>query len=414
MLNRIRHAAPRAAWASPAFMAGAVALAVLYVGNNLPSALYGTFRADLGFSALTQTLLYAIAVAVILPCLLVFGPLSDVVGRRVPMIVGLLAFLAGDALFASAQGVGWLFAARLAQGFGMGAATAAAQATLADSVGRIMPGDPARGHRRVAMTATACITFGLAVGPLLGGLLAQYAPAPLQLAFVVHAAAVVVALVAVVCAAPGRAAAAGGRWRPARLGVPADVRRTFLVASASSFLAWGVLGAFSAVLPSLVGDLLGTTNLALTASALALMIGTSGAAQLVFRRLRPLPAQAWGLGALALGLALLVLADMGAGAVVTVPAMLSTGVGHGLVYSGALREITETTPPSERGAVTSTYYVVSYLGLGAPVIGLGLLAAQHGLEVATQWVAVVIAVLCVLFVPLVFGELRRRPGSATL
>jgi hypothetical protein len=85
------------------------------------------------------------------------------------------------------------------------------------------------------------------------------------------------------------------------------------------------------------------------------------------------------------------------------------------VYSGALREITETTPPSERGAVTSTYFVVSYLGLGAPVIGLGLLAAQHGLEVATQWVvAVVIAVLCVLFVPLVRGELRRRPDSAPL
>jgi MFS family permease len=410
MLNRIRHAAPRAAWASPAFMAGAVALAVLYVGNNLPSALYGTFRADLGFSALTQTLLYATAVAVILPCLLVFGPLSDVVGRRVPMIVGLLAFLAGDVLFASAHGVGWLFAARLAQGFGMGAATAAAQATLGDSVGRT--GDPARGHRRVAMTATACITFGLAVGPLVGGLLAQYAPAPLQLAFVVHAATVVVALVAVLCAAPGRAAAAGGRFRPARLGVPADVRRTFVVASASSFLAWSVLGAFSAVLPSLVGDLLGTTNLALTAGALTLMIGTSGVAQLVFRRMRPLPAQAWGLGTLALGLALLVLADKGVGAVVTVLAMLSTGVGHGLVYSGALREITETTPPSERGAVTSTYYVVSYLGLGAPVVGLGLLAAQHGLEVATQWVAVVIAALCVLFVPLVFGELRRRPGSA--
>jgi MFS family permease len=390
-------------------------LAVLYIGNNLPSALYGSFRSDLGFSPLTQTLLYATAVAVILPCLLVFGSLSDVVGRRVPMIVGLLAFLAGDALFASAHGVGWLFAARVAQGFGMGAATAAAQATLGDSVGRIVPGDPARGHRRVAMTATACITFGLAVGPLLGGLLAQYAPAPLQLAFVVHAATVVVALVAVVCAAPGRAAAAGGRWRPARLGVPADVRRTFLVASASSFLAWGVLGAFSAVLPSLVGDLLGTTNLALTAGALALMIGTSGVAQLVFRRMRPLPAQAWGLGALALGLALLVIADMGAGAVVTVSAAaLCTGVGHGLVYSGALREITETTPPSERGAVTSTYFVVSYLGLGAPVVGLGLLAAQHGLEVATQWVAVVIALLCVLFVPLVSGELRRRPDSAPL
>ena len=64
------------------FIAGAYALAVLYTGNNLPSALYGVFRAEFVFSPLTQTLLYATAVAVILPGLLIAGPLSDSIGRR--------------------------------------------------------------------------------------------------------------------------------------------------------------------------------------------------------------------------------------------------------------------------------------------------------------------------------------------
>ena len=68
--------------ARQAFVAAATALAVLFMGNNLPSALYGVFRAAFGYSSLTQTLLYAAAVAVILPGLLVFGPLSDVIGRR--------------------------------------------------------------------------------------------------------------------------------------------------------------------------------------------------------------------------------------------------------------------------------------------------------------------------------------------
>lgn len=393
-----------------AFTAGGITLLVLYIGNNLPSALYGVFRSEFGFSALIQTLLYATAMAVILPGLLVFGPLSDVVGRRSPMIAGLVSFVVGDVLFATATGVGWLFAARVAQGVGMGAAVAASQATLADSAGGTSPGEPARAHRRAAMTGTACVTFGLALGPLLGGLLARYGPAPLHLAFAVHVAMVVPTLL-LARRAPGRAAAAGGRWRPGRLGVPRDARRTFLLASASSFLAWGVLGVFSGVLPSLVGGLLGTTDLALTAGALALMIGTSGVTQLAFRRMRPLPSQTWGLVALAVGLALLVLAEVTAGVGVTVAAMLSTGVGHGLVYSGALREIARTAPPAERGAVTSTYYVVIYLGLGGPVVAVGLLAAQYGLVFATQSVAVAIAALCVLLIPLVRTELRRRPDE---
>ena len=68
--------------ARQAFVAAATALAVLFMGNNLPSALYGLFRAAFGYSSLTQTLLYATAVAVIVSGLLVFGPLSDVIAAR--------------------------------------------------------------------------------------------------------------------------------------------------------------------------------------------------------------------------------------------------------------------------------------------------------------------------------------------
>lgn len=120
-----------------AFVAPAATLAALYSGNNLPSALYALLRGTFGFSALVQTLLYATAVAVIVPALLVSGPLSDLVGRRGPMLFALGAFLAGDVVFALAPGTGWLFVARVAQGLGMGAGAAAAQAMLGDSAGRV-------------------------------------------------------------------------------------------------------------------------------------------------------------------------------------------------------------------------------------------------------------------------------------
>src|SRR5262249_3358274 len=97
-----------------AFVAAAVALFVLFLGNNMPSALYGLFRAAFGFSALTQTLLYSVAVAVILVSLLIFGPLADVTGRRALVAAGLVVFGVGDTLFAVAHGTGWLYGARVA------------------------------------------------------------------------------------------------------------------------------------------------------------------------------------------------------------------------------------------------------------------------------------------------------------
>src|SRR6266851_10308238 len=95
--------------ARQAFVAAAVALAVLFMGNNLPSAIYGEFRAAFGYSSLTQTALYAAAVAVIVPGLAIFGPLSDVVGRRVLVIAGLVLFAAGDVLFVVAHDTAGLF-----------------------------------------------------------------------------------------------------------------------------------------------------------------------------------------------------------------------------------------------------------------------------------------------------------------
>ncbi len=74
-----------------AFVAAAFALAVLFMGNNLPSALYGVFREAFGYSSLIQTLLYSTAVAVIVPGLLVFGPLSDVIGRRMLILDALMS-----------------------------------------------------------------------------------------------------------------------------------------------------------------------------------------------------------------------------------------------------------------------------------------------------------------------------------
>ena len=380
------------------FVAAATAVAVLFMGSNLPSALYGVFRAAFGYSSLTQTLLYAVAVAVIAPGLLVFGPLSDVIGRRALILAGLISFGVGDVLFVVADGTAWLFAARVAQGLGMACGTAAGVAALSDSATGLVS-DQVRAQRMAALTATVCVTGGLAFGPLLAGILAQYGPAPRELSFLVHLAVVAIAFVAAL-SVPAKAATTVGHRHPALLRVPETIRQTFALVAASGFLAWSVLGVFSAVIPSFFADLFGTKNLALTSAALALMIATSAVAQLGAHRLRPLTAQLVGLGALAVGLALLVVATATRDPVVAALAMLGSGVGHGLIFVGEMTEITVATPAEERGAIISVVHLINYLGLGGPVIGVGFLSLSYGLLAATRLAALVIAVLCVLLIPL--------------
>lgn len=393
-----------------AFAGAAIALAVLFMGNNLPSALYGVMRAAFGYSSLTQTLLYAAAVAVILPGLAIFGPLSDLIGRRVLVVAGLLSFGAGDVLFIVAHDTAGLFAARVVQGLGMALATAAATATLSDNAGVLFL-DHERAQRIAALTATACVTGGLAFGPLLGGILAQYGPAQLKLSFIVHLALVAIALAAA-RRLPSKPATAIGPWRPVSFRVPVSVRRTFALIAASGFLAWTVFGVFSAVIPSFLSDLLDTKNVALASGALALMIATSALAQFGAHRLHAVSAQLLGLGALAVGLALLVAATVIRDPILAVVAMLGSGVGHGFIFVGDMSEITMAAPAEERGAVIGTIYLVNYIGLGGPVIGVGMLSLYYGLLAATRVAAAVIAALCVLLIPLVVGAANAPAGAA--
>ncbi len=264
-----------------------------------------------------------------------------------------------------------------------------------------MSADSVQGQKVAALTATMSITGGLAAGPLLGGVVAQYAPDPRVVPFVVHLGLVVAAL-AVAGFIPGKSQAAGRKWRLARLKIPEPVRRSFPEIAASGFLAWAVLGVFSAVIASLIGTILRTGNLAVTAGALTLMIGTSAAAQLAAPRLRPPTGQWVGLSTLATGLSLLVVAAATSSVAFAVLAMIGSGIGHGLVFAGSLSEITVATPARERGAVLGLVYFINYLGLGFPVIVVGVLSLPLGLVRATSTVSVVIALLCLLLIPWAF------------
>ena len=123
-----RAARPRTA----GFWLVAGVLCLLFVAAGAPTPLYGVYRAQLRFSATTLTAVFAIYALVLLLTLLVFGSVSDYLGRRRVILAALAVTAGAYAVFLAAHSVGLLFAARALQGIAVGAATGALGAALID------------------------------------------------------------------------------------------------------------------------------------------------------------------------------------------------------------------------------------------------------------------------------------------
>jgi MFS family permease len=69
------------------------------------------------------------------------------------------------------------------------------------------------------------------------------------------------------------------------------------------------------------------------------------------------------------------------------------GVGQGMSFRAGLGSVTSASPPDKRGEITSTYFVVLYVGITIPVIGEGAAAMAFGLIVSGMLFAALVAIL---------------------
>jgi hypothetical protein len=116
-----------------------------------------------------------------------------------------------------------------------------------------------------------------------------------------------------------------------------------------------------------------------------------------------------GLPLLAAGLAVLALTRAVASLPLLLAAAAVAGAGQGLVFLGGLTAVNHHAPPERHADVLSTFYVVIYLGVSLPVVGVGFLTTVVGLLPAVQWFAAAAAVLSVA--ALAFLALCARPAA---
>jgi MFS family permease len=389
------------------FVVVAGALFVLLLNGNLPTPLYGVYQERFGFSGTQLTLIFATYTIALIPSLLVFGQLSDRVGRR-PVIVGGLGVAAvGLILLAAAQSTPWLYAARAVQGLALGAAVGTIPAALVEL-------EPSGDHGRAALAAVLGQSGGSAAGPLVAGALAQWAPAPRQLCFIVALVVTVLTAVAVLRISEPRQAT--GEWRPQKPSVPEAIRVPFARASLTCGCVWAVGALFLSVVPSYAAELLATSDLALLGAISAMMLTMACAAQAVSLRgaMTPRRAQAGGLGLLIVGIGALVAAfPLGALPLVVAAAVLA-GTGLGFGYFGSQTQINQLAPGERRGEVTAAFISCIYMGVSVTAIGTGLLSDATSLFTAVAVAGSVVASIAAATIGwhLAAAKTRRRTDQA--
>jgi MFS family permease len=366
------------------FLVVAGALFILLLDGNLPTPLYAVYRERFGFSGTELTLIFAIYAMALIPSLLVFGQLSDRVGRRPVIAGGLCVAAVGLLLLALAQSTVWLLVARAVQGLALGTTVGTAAAALVE----LEPdGDPGR----AALAAVLGQSGGSAAGPLVAGVLAQWAPAPRQLCYLVGIALTIAAVLAVVrIEEPGEPS---GEWRLQTPSVPGEARAAFARASLTGASVWAVGALFLSVVPSYAAKLLVTGNLALLGAISAIMLAMACLAQALSVRgaMTPGRAQPAGLGLLVAGIGALVLAFPAHSLALVLVAAVLAGTGLGLGYFGSQAQVNALAPSDRRGEVTAAFITCLYSGVTVTVITTGALADAISLYTAVAAVGIAVA-----------------------
>ena len=359
--------------------------------STVPTPLYPIYQQQDGFSPFTVTVVFAVYAVGVVTSLLLAGHVSDRVGRKRVLLPALGLEALAAVLFLVWPALPGLLIARFVTGLGVGMITATATAYLLELHAAHRP-DAGRG--RFEVVSAAANLGGLGTGTLVAGALAQFVDAPLRTPYLVFLVLLALSAVAVV-ATPETvvAPAVPSRYRPQRIRVASGDRRGYAVAAAGAFAGFAVFGLFTSLAPSFVAGALHHPGRLLAGVVVFLVFGAAAATQAGSNLLSPAHRFTTGLAAEAVGLVVL-----GTGMhLASLPLFLAGGAiaggGAGLLFKSAVGAVAAMAAPAVRGEALAGLFLIGYLGLIGPALGLGI--ATHFLPATTAmlWFSGILLVL---------------------
>lgn len=392
------------AWVSFAMIVGVM-------GTALISPLYALYKEAWQLQTSDISLIYVVYMGGALFGLLFLGRLPDRVGFRPLMLGGLALTLAGTAISMIAWDMASLNVGRFIVG------VASSMLTTSSTVG--MARLSRRGSlQHVAMMTGFLMAFGFGLGPLVGGIIGQWAPAPLVSTYVPTLLLGLLALTVLFrLKLPDSAkASAGARlsWRdvvPTLTWPEPEISRAFLLTCCLPFLAFGAFGLYASMAPLFLDRLLPWSGPVVSGTAIALILFSSAAVQVMSARLPTHWCGAGGLLSLAASNAILMANLLIGSAVLFALGVLLTAMGHGMAMLAGMSMINRLSTSGNRSGLLATYLVAGYIGSMAPMMTMGWVADHWGMAAAICTFGVMVIVLGVPVAALFQRHPRMRPAG---
>ena len=353
----------RMAWVPPA----AVLLGTAW-GSNQFTPMLLVYRHTLGLGTGTLEAMFGVYALGLIPGLLLAGPLSDARGRRTVVLPAAgLSLAASVVLVAGTHSVALLFVGRLLTGVSSGAVFAAGTAWLRETS---VPPVGTASRNGAARRAVIAMTAGFALGPLVAGMLAQWAPASTIVPYLPHIALMAGVLISV---SKTPETVASGAGRTVRLSVPGvrSPRFRTVVAPMAPWVFAAPAIAF-ALLPSVVGAEHVADAIAVAAAVTMLTAVAGVLIQPLARRLEAHVASnragVAGLLVLTGGLVLGAATAQAQQPWLLVPCAIVLGCAYGLCLVAGLVEVQRIADDDALAGLTAAYYALTYLGFAAPYL----------------------------------------------
>ena len=358
--------------------------------------LYPLYAAQWNLPAIVTTSVFAVYPLALLIVLLFFGSLSDVIGRRRAILLGVGLIAVSAIVFALAPNVAFLYFGRVLQGVGTGFAIGAASAALVEN--------NYFGNPRIASTLTTISTStGLTLALLVSGVLAQLAPLPLVLSFGVLFLLSLLAFVLNFFAPHDQRV--GGTWSFTVPRIAPGMARVFVIATLGVALAYSVGAMFLSLGAQMAREFTGTTDLIVIGVLLGTSSLTIGLTALFLSRVHSHVAIIIG-GVLSLvGLGFMAASSVTGSIGWLLAWCIVGGVGYSFAFTGGLGMINRAAPAQHRGATLSLLYLFAYLLQALTAVGAGALATNLGLQDAVEIAAPAVGLVCLAAIVLAVIDL---------
>lgn len=369
------------------FLMVSLALCIGTMGTALASPLYPIYQQLWHLLPSHITYIFVTYMLGCLATLLFLGRTSNSIGFLKTLELGLVIITLGLLLSMFANNVLWLSLGRFIIGIASGLMTTSALIGLMWSI--------PESHKSHAPQLSSVITaVGFGLGPLVGGLIAQFSATPLFTPYIPVIIGAVLCFVGLLRLPQPEFSAQAFSVAPRLERPEAKFHPEFYITGLTAFCAFAAFSLFASLSPSFVQVIIPWHGPLVSGLAITCILLISAMVQYFSRSVPARKCLNYGLYTLLFSLLILGLCLYLHWSFLFFISDVLLGVGHGLALIGAFGLIHAMTNLHNRAAVMSTYLFVGYLGTILPIIAVGYLADHFGLTTGVFSFCAAFCLLC--------------------